>query len=230
MITIVVAHFKEDLSWLEKSPYPVVVCDKAGALQPSPFQSDPKCSLPVNLGREAASYLKYIIEYWDELPEHVAFIHGHEDAWHQKYPGSLLDAMKNARIDKYDYISLNNWIHVSTPVRFCTSLDVYPRGETNSHPEVFMLFKHHWDLFKQIFKKESVPEYFKFNCSAQFIVSRNAIKNNPKTLYEELFQFVKNDTYWTTILLEFAWDNLFGDIQDYADDEEYRKLRFSSTI
>ena len=76
----------------------------------------------------------------------------------------------------------------------------------------------------------TVPEYFKFNCGAQFIVSRNAIKNNPKSLYEEMFQFVTgHDDYTKSIALEFAWDSLFGDVQDYADDEEYRKLRFSST-
>jgi hypothetical protein len=84
-LVIVTAHYNEDLEWLKKSRHPVVLCDKPGA-KSSSFTPDKSCTLNVNRGREASSFLKYIVENYDRLPERIAFIHGHEETWHQRYP------------------------------------------------------------------------------------------------------------------------------------------------
>jgi hypothetical protein len=104
---IVTAHFKEDLAWLRKSPYPVVVCSKAGA-DKAALTPDAKCTMKFNRGREFGSYLKFIIEYYDQLPLYVAFIHGHETAWHQQL--HIFDAIRCAKKKQFGYISLNNSI------------------------------------------------------------------------------------------------------------------------
>lgn len=36
-----------------------------------------------NKGDEVASYLRFIVDYWDTLPEYTAFVHGHDVSWHQ---------------------------------------------------------------------------------------------------------------------------------------------------
>ncbi|KAH7150210.1 hypothetical protein B0J13DRAFT_620533 [Dactylonectria estremocensis] len=39
-------------------------------------------SLPQNKGNEAMTYLSYMIDHYDELPEVMVFMHGHRTAWH----------------------------------------------------------------------------------------------------------------------------------------------------
>lgn len=35
-----------------------------------------------NWGREASSYLQFIIEHYDDLPPRMIFVHGHNSSWH----------------------------------------------------------------------------------------------------------------------------------------------------
>ena len=106
---IVSSHFNEDLGWLKRSPYPVVVCSKLHSDAALPI--DQKCSSPINKGKEVTAYLKFIIEYYDDLPKNVAFIHGHEKAWHQHL--DIFDAIKCADARKYGFVSLNNCFSLS---------------------------------------------------------------------------------------------------------------------
>ena len=103
-VTIVTSHWKEDLDWL-RAEFPVVVIDKEGA--------DPMCFEPAhvipNKGSEASAYLKFIIERYDDLPDHVAFIHGHETSHHHRHALPVLELIRRANVAKHDYISLNGW-------------------------------------------------------------------------------------------------------------------------
>ena len=101
-LIIVTSHFTEDLEWLKQSKYPVVVCSKVGAHIPA-IPADTKCIIP-NIGNEASSYLKFIITYYDNLPEHVAFIHGHETSWHQSV--DILKAINGSLFFNYEYCSI----------------------------------------------------------------------------------------------------------------------------
>jgi hypothetical protein len=124
---IVTSHFSEKLDWLvnyKKLFKDIIVCDKIGSEKMSEdilnnlnCHSCPKIE---NTGREATAYLNYIISNYDNLPENIAFIHGHETAWHQKSPYHLIDTILKAKTDKYNYISLNilhhpgedrNWVY-----------------------------------------------------------------------------------------------------------------------
>jgi hypothetical protein len=93
-IEICTSHFNEDLGWLEKSPWPVTVVHHEGG---TPV--DYTYLIP-NVGFETTSYLKYIIERYDSLPDHVAFIHGHETAPHQLGDRPMLDMIRDANIQK----------------------------------------------------------------------------------------------------------------------------------
>lgn len=74
-LEIVSCHYKEELLWLEDSPYPVNVVGKEGGdtplLETSKFKS---VNVIPNFGLEASSYLWFIIERYDSLPERVAFM------------------------------------------------------------------------------------------------------------------------------------------------------------
>lgn len=216
-LVIVTAHYKEDLNWLKKSPWPVVVCDKKGAA-PMDFQADPKCSLSENRGREASAFLKYIIEYYDSLPEYVAFIHGHENAWHQE--GDLINAIRRARITHAKYISLNNRIDLKSiePQAIEHSEDI----EAN-HPAYKILKKRWSDLFGPILGIP-YPEYLRFKCCAQFIVSKDTIRNHSKEDYQKLYEFVmdpKEEDYTTGMAMEFIWHIIFGGNPDMCSNADH---------
>lgn len=66
-LTVVVCHFKEDLSWLKKINHKVVVYNK----NPNEIHLYEN-NLP-NLGFDTIVYLKYIIDNYDDLPDYVCF-------------------------------------------------------------------------------------------------------------------------------------------------------------
>jgi hypothetical protein len=60
-----------------KQPWPVFVSTK----QPGHgVHSEPWG----NVGRELTSFLRFFVEFYDDLPERMVFSHGHDKAWHQQ--------------------------------------------------------------------------------------------------------------------------------------------------
>lgn len=76
---LVVSNFyplDEDNKWLlEEQKLPIVLCTVGSA--------DDLCGNPFNYGEEAYVYTRFILNNWDHLPQAIAFIHGHDLAWHQ---------------------------------------------------------------------------------------------------------------------------------------------------
>lgn len=178
-----VSHYREKLDWLKESPWPVNVIHHEGGDTSSPFT--PMATIP-NIGCEASAYLQLIIHRWDTLPEHVAFIHGHEHAEHQKGDRPLLHMIRDAYIQKYEYIPLNNtWRLLTRSTQMIEHeefLDVFGLGA--EFPQLCVM----------------VPY-------AQFIVSRNRIRSRPKEFYERLCDFVK--TKDRAVSLEYVWHVIF---------------------
>ena len=69
---IVVAHYNEDLEWLTPFDKDSLIIYSKGEL------STVDCIQKVlpNVGREAHTYLTYILEYYDNLPDVVFFTQG----------------------------------------------------------------------------------------------------------------------------------------------------------
>jgi hypothetical protein len=88
-IWVVASQFKEDVDWLKESDFPVVLISKNQGFDDSSFFA---CHSIPNRGMEFGSYLWFICNYWDSMPEKVAFIHGHESAYHQSIP--IFDSIK----------------------------------------------------------------------------------------------------------------------------------------
>lgn len=161
----------------------MVVIDHDGA-EPHPFETF--LTIP-NSGYEASVYLKYIIERYDSLPDHVAFIHGHEEADHQLGGRPMLEMIKTANIKKYGYVPLNNaWRNVLSDMQL-------------------VQFKDRW---KQLFTAP-MPDRFTLDTAAQFVVSRERILANPKSKYEFLYDNI--DTKDDATIIEHMWHYIFGE-------------------
>jgi len=193
-LTIVASHWKEDLTWLKSAPWPVVLIDKEGA-DPSPFT--PQHIIP-NYGLEASSYLKYIVENYDELPDHVAFIHGHETSVHQNHDRPLLEVIQGANIQKYEFIPIDNSLH--------------PTDFTDISYKTIRVYS----LFDDLDIPAPKPRHCSpliFELGAQFIVGRQKILRNPKELYEKWFNKLNSPEFSKEgpIIFEHLWHVIFGE-------------------
>lgn len=206
-LVIVTAHFKEDLEWLRQSGLPLVICSKEQAT-PQP-DAEPRCMIP-NKGREASSLLKFIIAFYDKLPKRIAFVHGHELAWHQRF--DILSAIQCAKKDK-PFVSLN----------------VIFMDDRNLSNPTYLSIKDLWkDHFKPWLNIE-FPERVFHDCCAQFIVSRDAVRRIPKRGYEHWLQLLMNSPHDNilSVQFEYLWHIIFGeDPILQLDPESYVKEHF----
>lgn len=190
---ICTSHYNEDLKWLEKSEFPVIIVTHEGG-----DTVDHTYKIP-NVGYEATAYLKYIIERYDTLPNHVAFIHGHEESYHQLGDRSMLEMIKTANIQNYGYIPLNNcWRCIITNSMIMIDCDL---------------------------KQFSLDPYFIICASAQFIVSKDKILSNPIEFYKNLYSMIK--TKIDAVYFELVWHMIFkcGNSIVPKNDHFYPKLK-----
>jgi len=190
-LVVVTAHFKEDVSWLRQSGLPLVICSKEnGSSLPD---AEPRCMLP-NKGREASSLLKFIIAFYDELPKRIAFVHGHEFAWHQRF--DLLSAIHCAKKDK-TFVSLN----------------VIFMDDRNMSNPTYIGIKDIWAEHFKPYLKIDFPDRVFHDCCAQFIVSRAAIRRIPKRGYEHWLQLLMSTAHDSilSVQFEYLWHIIFGE-------------------
>lgn len=176
--TVVVSRWKADTSWTQKLAalgYRVIVYEH-GTNPNSPY------NLPVNVGREASAYTRYMRDYYDNLTLYTVFVHDEEFSWHHE--GSLVDLIQHKLTTLYSpkYVNLNNR---------CTG----------------SIYNNMWPIMKKYFDKYLEPyignkvlygDWTLGNrCCAQCLVHRDRIKKHPKKLYEDLYTFFispkKND-------------------------------------
>ena len=191
-VVIVTSHWKEDLTWLKKSKYPVVLIDHEGSEPPA---IKPTTIIP-NRGNESSSYIRYIIDNWDSLPDYVAFIHGHETSHHQKHKEHML--MLIDRAQRSGFVTLNGmWLGEPSPS--CVKSDYY------------LQIAKYWYLFEPYIEKYPNKPLFTDACG-QFIVSKDEITKYPlkawQTWYEAL---IHPDTHQELgFVFEYTWHYIFG--------------------
>jgi len=66
----VISRFNEDLDWIKQLKIPYFIYNKGNNNIPLPSIQIP------NIGRESDTFLKYIIEQYNSLPEEIAFLQG----------------------------------------------------------------------------------------------------------------------------------------------------------
>ena len=211
MVTIVTSHWKEDLTWLKETEFPVVLIDKEGA---DPTCFEPSWVIP-NKGLEASVYLKFIIERYHDLPDHVAFIHGHETAHHQKHSLHILELIRNANTKKYDFISLNHW---------------YRNYMFQDEPTYKAYFTQWWDVYTMPCKKPPTGIGFILSnvpVGAQFIVSKERILANPLELYKKWYNLLMSrGNPDEAVFFEHVWYLIFGQTIYYQVPDDLFLLPF----
>ena len=81
-IVLVLAHYKEDTSWIARQPYDYVVRSQC-CLELGNQLDSWNTQLGFQRGTEATAYLSFIVDNYDQLPKHMVFMHAHDVGWHQ---------------------------------------------------------------------------------------------------------------------------------------------------
>lgn len=206
---VVVSKYKEDTRWTESLRFPVFIYTK----------EDPssRYNVPLNKGHEASAYFKYIIDHYDELPQHVAFVHGHESDWH--HVDSML-RLNTIEMPCDGYINLNDG-DKKTLIHYDERNDVIMNDyidallNPNAPRNTSKYDMQHW--YKKYVQPRlgSLSQYelnYLDNWCAQFIVSRDRIRQHPKSFYETQYWFLLTtdiDNHYSARYYEWTWGLIF---------------------
>ena len=173
-LLLLVVQGKESVRWAEdQDRFPCVIARK-----PS---EDPICGVPFNIGAESSSFLRFIVNHYDRLPRNLCLLHGHERSWHQ--PFAVLEKITwLLRTGKHGSFSPLNGIVVDT-------------GDP-ARGWVYELFRQVWDAVVRPHLDLECPRRIVTDGSGQFIVSREAIRANPRALYQDLYDYTTGSRRW----------------------------------
>ncbi|CAF1403393.1 unnamed protein product [Adineta steineri] len=175
---IVVSHYNEDLTWLDLfigNKIPHIVYTRS---------SDPLIShgLSVNKGREVVVYLRYIVDFYSNLPSSIAFIHGHRTSVLQKDPDDIVVALRALKWNKYSYMPLTS---AMTQSRF-------------QHRALEIQAAVNYKLWRDVLQKELGPPPLtgvQTHCCASFAVTKEAILKHPKVFYSNIMNYIYASEY-----------------------------------
>jgi hypothetical protein len=196
-----------DITWIKQFP--------AFDFHLFPFKSPQKemdGRIPVNRGKEAMTYLTFIIQNYEKLPEKMAFIHGHHTSWHQKdkiwtffqdIQLSKLNSYFNFRACEYNP-SKNIW--KSNPSKRWRTKGLHLTDMKKFWQEFNMTGKYG---FPDIVSKGLDTASY---CCAQFFVTKKQILNQSKEFYIDLRKWLINTPmkdYYSSRVLEYLWSIIF---------------------
>lgn len=182
-------HYEEDLSWILLSRYPVIVYTKTEKSSPN--------YLGFNKVYEVPSYLRYIIDHYEVLPEFSIFVHGHRGSPHQD---NFIDVIINELEFTEKIITLSRHDHYK-----------YIEEGTD-----LPYMKYSWlsDNWEDIFGMElALPKKLAFYGMAQFAVHKSCITQYKIEFWEHLYDWcLKTELpdWLSSRIFEYAWFYLFS--------------------
>ena len=199
-LVFVIARYKEDVNWVKKLSYKYVVYNKGG----DNIHGGIKYKKLPNVGREAHTYLAYIVDNYNTLPKYVGFLQG-EPFFHSILLGHRLNKFQGQ-----DFYPLGR-------------NSEYYKGESDIYIDIIEK-----STFKYFGIKRPAGE---FPWGAQFIVSREKILKHSLKEYEfllnKLVEAENNRTqcyifkqhpqpcacmnYISAWMLEVWWPIIFGE-------------------
>jgi hypothetical protein len=206
-IKIIVARYREQIDWLHDLKDLCIVYNKG----PDDIPSNFKCHKLDNFGREADTYLKYIVANYPNFPDYVVFtqadIHDHVSSLDlfkglvrhiDGVPGSGVPGSGVPGSGVPGYIGLTDmgvdhgWgtvrnfidpVHAGLPIR---------------------------DLWFMLYENPPLDNMFHCNYCGVFMVSKENILYHSKTFYEKLIEYQKTHAQISPYVLERLWTTIFN--------------------
>jgi hypothetical protein len=151
---IVIAKFNEDMRWVNQLRYNYKIYDKSKDIP--------------NVGREAETYLRYIIENYNNLPDYVVFLQGRP-----------FDHLKEGNVE-----FINRSIDLLNSSDHAVNLTYLTLEPHNLHTRTTQAFMALFD--------SPLPDRFRVSYGAQYIVPKSCILNRKKEFYEVIRNVMVN--------------------------------------
>lgn len=197
---IVISRYRKNVDFINKlncesENINIMIYDKVTPSNP--------LNIPVNKGNEASVYLKYIVDFYDDLPEFTFFMHDEEYAWH--HTGSIIDKYYEAKNSNKLYYNVNDKC-------------LWDKCEIIK-PNIYKILLQWYDKFIEPYIPFArVPNNkdftYGYRGSAQFLVHRDIISKLPKKFYQDLYDWIITTHLKNSLsgrYLEFTW-HIFWDI------------------
>jgi len=188
---VVVSSYSHDLSWLPRYTNDYFVYERGTGSGLPPQLNRAKVRFVSNNGSNFKDYFNFIVENYESLPDVVYLIKGNVFPRHvrqhvfdaslsHKVPHSIIDKKKHRTTFPLDffgrdgmYYELNSdwFVHTGAPWRYFNSVDSFLAHFDKSH-------KH--------------KMYTRFSIGAQYVVSRETIRQIPKHVYQDLCEIVSH--------------------------------------
>ncbi|KAB2579366.1 hypothetical protein BFW01_g6294 [Lasiodiplodia theobromae] len=216
---LVVPRMKgEDVSWIDD------VREELPDLQTAVYVMDDPWAdfrVPKNKGRESMAYLTYVIDHYDDLPDVVLFFHAHKVGWHNllilgQDSAEMLKMLRVERIWRTGYMPFRcdakpgcpDWLHLDRPE---VDFDEHLRMEEKYYtPQIWREL--HPPGLGGMGEMHRVPGVLSAPCCAQFGVSRDRIRANPKEMYEHYRTWLLKtdlDDQYAGRIMEYTWHYIF---------------------
>lgn len=164
-LIIVVARYNENLDWLKKAPWEYIVFNKGKKNLPKWIKNEVK--LP-NIGREAHTYLTFITNNYDNLPDYTIFVQG-DPFVHSKNLIEKINGFEGG-------------------VDFFPLADRIPGRKSKYLSRFFNFTFKVIESAKKIFIDDI--NFFEYPAGAQFILSKKAILFHTKLTYQKILDFM----------------------------------------
>lgn len=181
--------------------------------------NDPTANLTVkeNKGNEAAAYLTYIIDNYDNLPDVMVFIHALRYQWHNEDPMydhvPVLRNLSLAHVFENGYVSLRCTWDVGCPA------EMYPVGDDapdfDPHWPFVNMRKAYGKGFKALFPDTPLPERVGAPCCSQFAVTKASVRMRSLEDYERYRRWLWETDMESMIsgrIMEYVWHSMFSAI------------------
>jgi hypothetical protein len=193
MKNIILAHYNEDIKWFNNLNF-----DGNKIVYSKTINNNDKYFIPLNKGQEIPMYLKYIIDYYYDLPEKTLFIHGHQNSLHQDFSTDYIIDNLNWNLDSFFSINKRDWYQ-----------EVSKNYEISKGAFDIWL-KNNWYIFKN--KLEFPIDGLFFYSGAQFVVNKELILQYGIDFYKDLYDWIEKteiDNVITSRIFEYTWHYIF---------------------
>ena len=199
-VEIVVAAYKEDLSWLDQVRHPIIIYNK-NDVEP---QRNEKIINLHNIGRESHTYLHHIIHNYDCLSDITIFSQG----WpfdHYKHfleiANSNSISMMNTRCAQYED-------RVSRSKEYC-GIGYEFKTEVPDDWNFKWIMPYAAIALEEVHPGRMPPRNYQMVCGALFAVSKESIRKLSTSKYKYLYdQHYKMSHYGH--VMEHIWYHLFN--------------------
>ena len=235
-IVLVVARYHEDLAWLKDVPsnFDIIVYNKDVTREANIPHDRAITIIPRdNVGREADTYLTYIIDHYDTLPETIVFCQGDpfphsphfidllklSDTWspYQSLTLQYLPGIPPPAVHKL--FGTHDWFyteristHTLSSIRFYDAgvahlCDAYLKDYNLSIGT--NIIHHHMSLVGLEDLISPDQDVIEFEYAAQFAVKADQVLKHPTKVYSELRQKMQRKQWFEASIQERCWRLMF---------------------